>query len=115
MYLSFITICIQIVRLIKIASWLKFYYIFMLVTKVHGDHGYPVSSPNMEPIFVASGPSFKRAFQSQSFTNLDVYPLLCHMLGLAAGPHNGSLEDIRSILAQPTSVSLIQPLIIALG
>ncbi|KAK3887367.1 hypothetical protein Pcinc_008485 [Petrolisthes cinctipes] len=85
------------------------------LTKTHGDHGYPVSSPNMEPIFVARGPSFRRGFPSPPFTNLDVYPLLCHILGLPAGPHNGSLEAVRSILAHPTSVSHIQPLFIALG
>ncbi|XP_068241456.1 bis(5'-adenosyl)-triphosphatase enpp4-like isoform X1 [Palaemon carinicauda] len=84
------------------------------LTDVHGDHGYPAYVHSMEPIFVALGPSFKRRFQAPPFSNVDVYPLLCHLLSISPGPTNGTLENISAILAVPIS-SLIQPLLIALG
>ncbi|XP_066976914.1 bis(5'-adenosyl)-triphosphatase enpp4-like [Macrobrachium rosenbergii] len=84
------------------------------LTDVHGDHGYPVYVQSMEPIFVALGPSFKHRFQAPPFSNVDVYPLLCHLLSLTPGPTNGTLENISTMLALPIT-SLIQPLLIALG
>lgn len=80
-----------------------------------GDHGYEVDNPSMEPIFVAVGPSFRQKFTAEEFSNLDVYPLLCLMLGLPPGPNNGSLDNIYPILAQPITARLIQPLLVALG
>lgn len=80
-----------------------------------GAHGYEVDNPSMEPIFVAVGPSFRQKFTSEDFTNLDIYPLLCHMLGLPPRPNNGSLDSIYPILAQPITTRLIQPLLFALG
>ncbi|XP_071520027.1 bis(5'-adenosyl)-triphosphatase enpp4-like [Panulirus ornatus] len=88
---------------------------FKDMTDTHGDHGYPVEVASMEPIFVAAGPSFKRGFQAPEFSNVDVYVLLCHLLSLNPGPHNGTWDNISSILMEPVSSTLIRPLSIALG
>lgn len=80
-----------------------------------GDHGYEVDNPSMEPVFVAVGPSFRQRFTAEDFTNLDVYPMVCLILGLPPGPNNGSLDNIYPILAQPITTRLIQPLLVALG
>lgn len=80
-----------------------------------GDHGYEVNNPSMEPIFVAVGPSFRQKFTAGEFSNVDVYPLVCTILGLPPGPNNGSLDNIYSILAQPIAKRLAQPLLVALG
>ncbi|XP_042225610.1 bis(5'-adenosyl)-triphosphatase ENPP4-like isoform X5 [Homarus americanus] len=85
------------------------------VTDTHGDHGYPVDVPSMEPIFVAVGPSFKQGFEALEFSNIDVYLLLCHMLYLPPGPHNGTFDHINSILMEPVSSMLILPVTISLG
>ncbi|XP_050728274.1 bis(5'-adenosyl)-triphosphatase enpp4-like isoform X3 [Eriocheir sinensis] len=85
------------------------------LTEMFGDHGYEVDNPSMEPIFVAVGPSFRQKFTAEEFSNLDVYPLLCLMLGLPPGPNNGSLDNIYPILAQPITTRLIQPLLVALA
>ncbi|CAL4124617.1 unnamed protein product, partial [Meganyctiphanes norvegica] len=85
------------------------------VTNIHGDHGYPVEDPTMEPIFVASGPSFKRGYESPVFSSVDVYPLLCEILSLNAPPNNGSFAKVEHILVKPIIGSLLKPLIIALS
>ncbi|XP_042225607.1 bis(5'-adenosyl)-triphosphatase enpp4-like isoform X3 [Homarus americanus] len=85
------------------------------LTDTHGDHGYPVDVPSMEPIFVAVGPSFKQGFEALEFSNIDVYLLLCHMLYLPPGPHNGTFDHINSILMEPVSSMLILPVTISLG
>lgn len=87
----------------------------LTVTEVFGDHGYEVDNPSMEPIFVAVGPSFQRKFVAENFSNIDVYPLVCQLLGLPPGPNNGSLDNISAIIARPITSRLIQPLLVALG
>ncbi|XP_069959854.1 ectonucleotide pyrophosphatase/phosphodiesterase family member 5-like isoform X2 [Cherax quadricarinatus] len=84
------------------------------LTDTHGNHGYPVDIPNMEPIFVAAGPSFKRGFKAPDFSNIDTYMLLCHLLNLAPGPNNGTADNISSILVEPISSTLIRPLSVTL-
>nr|XP_045597847.1 bis(5'-adenosyl)-triphosphatase enpp4-like [Procambarus clarkii]XP_045597848.1 bis(5'-adenosyl)-triphosphatase enpp4-like [Procambarus clarkii]XP_045597849.1 bis(5'-adenosyl)-triphosphatase enpp4-like [Procambarus clarkii] len=85
------------------------------LTDTHGDHGYPIDIPSMEPIFVAAGPSFKKGFQTPDFSNIDVYVLLCYLLDLTPGPNNGTIENISAVLIQPMSSTLIRPLLITLG
>ena len=46
----------------------------------------------------------------------DVFPLVCHLLGLSPTPHNGSLSAVGQLLkARPGADRLLQPLLIALG
>ncbi|XP_045103889.1 bis(5'-adenosyl)-triphosphatase enpp4-like isoform X3 [Portunus trituberculatus] len=85
------------------------------LTEMFGDHGYEVDNPSMEPIFVAVGPSFRQKFIAENFSNIDVYPLVCMMLGLSPGPNNGSLNNIQTILARPISSLFIEPLLVAVG
>lgn len=49
---------------------------------VYGAHGYPASE-KMGSIFYARGPSFKKDYKiDHSLRSLDVYPMLCDILGL---------------------------------
>ena len=52
----------------------------------------------MRPFFIAHGPAFKKGLQTESFKNVDIYPMLCHILDLEPAPHDGSLENIEHIL-----------------
>ncbi|XP_032235451.2 ectonucleotide pyrophosphatase/phosphodiesterase family member 5 [Nematostella vectensis] len=67
------------------------------------DHGwYPVPGQErlLGPVFFARGPAFKRDYESQNGLNvIDVYPLLCHLLGITPLPNNGSLDNMKEILA----------------
>ena len=63
-----------------------------------GDHGYNNSLPDMHPYFMAMGPAFKVKHTVKTFKNVDVYPLICKILGIQPAPNNGSLEIVQSLL-----------------
>ena len=52
----------------------------------------------MHPFFMARGPGFKSSSQVDSFYNVDVYPLMCHLLDLVPAPNNGSLKYVLPLL-----------------
>lgn len=64
-----------------------------------GNHGYNNSLPSMHPIFIAHGPAFKKNYSASPFNNVDVYPLMCHILELAPHPNDGDLKNVLQILA----------------
>lgn len=47
-----------------------------------GAHGYDPTTPEMAALFIASGPAIRPAGQLPSFDNVDVAPLLRHLIGL---------------------------------
>lgn len=50
---------------------------------IGGDHGWDNRAPEMQALFIASGPAFNRHFRpAQPFSNVDVYPLLARLLGV---------------------------------
>jgi ectonucleotide pyrophosphatase/phosphodiesterase family protein 6 len=61
-----------------------------------GMHGWDNLREEMSAIFFARGPSFKRKHQIPEMRNLEIYNVLCHILGLTPAPNNGStvLPDI---------------------
>ena len=64
-----------------------------------GNHGYDPHDKEMWALFRAVGPSFKKGgYKSSMFQNIDIYPLLCHLLGIKPAPVDGKLERIREIL-----------------
>lgn len=54
-----------------------------------GSHGYAPESPEMRAVFVADGPRFVDGKRLPAFDNVDVYPLLAHLLGVPASPNDG--------------------------
>lgn len=64
-----------------------------------GSHGYYNNETSMLPIFMAHGPSFKRNFKINSFSNVDLYELMCAVLEVNPAPNNGSLLNVRPMLA----------------
>nr|KAG5708925.1 hypothetical protein BaRGS_009334 [Batillaria attramentaria] len=66
-----------------------------------GEHGWdPRYSINMYPFFIATGPAFKKGVRDAApFRMVDIYPMMCHILGLEPAPNNGTLENVRHILA----------------
>lgn len=63
-----------------------------------GSHGYDPSLPSMRATFVAAGPAFRRGTTLPAFDNVDVYPLLAHLLGITPAPNDGRLETFDSVL-----------------
>ncbi|KAK7500076.1 hypothetical protein BaRGS_00008623 [Batillaria attramentaria] len=69
--------------------------------KQEGSHGWdPRYSINMYPFFIATGPAFKKGVRDAApFRMVDIYPMMCHILGLEPAPNNGTLDNVRHILA----------------
>lgn len=63
-----------------------------------GDHGFSNEEKSMFPIFIAHGPSFKRNFTVGTFKNVDIYPLMCFVLGIRPALNNGSLEVVMDMV-----------------
>lgn len=63
-----------------------------------GEHGYDNADPKMAALFVAHGPAFKRGFVIPEFDNVDVYPLLTHILGIKPAPNDGSIGPVAAAL-----------------
>jgi hypothetical protein len=57
------------------------------------------SLPSMRPIFAAAGPAFMAApHPAPAVRNVDVYPLLCALLGVRPAPNNGTLKILKPYL-----------------
>ena len=63
-----------------------------------GEHGYDNADPNMAALFVAHGPAFKRGIVVPEFDNVDVYPLLTHVLGIKPAPNDGDYKTVENML-----------------
>lgn len=63
-----------------------------------GEHGYDNLDPNMRALFVAHGPDIGRGVTIAPFPNVDVYPLLAHLLGLEPLPNDGNLDAVKGVL-----------------
>ena len=54
----------------------------------------------MQIAFRAVGPDFKRGYtKADRFPNVDIYPLLCYLLGVRPAPNDGHLTDLHDLLA----------------
>lgn len=54
----------------------------------------------MQPIFVAHGPAFRQGYTKRSMRSVDLYPLMCSILGIQPSPNNGSLHNVEDLLKQ---------------
>ena len=74
-------------------------------SKSLGTHGFDCKETDMMVAFRAVGPSFKAGYEApftegeqSAFRNIDLYPLLCELLGVQPAPVDGKLERIQNIL-----------------
>uniref|UniRef100_A0A2C9JT74 Bis(5'-adenosyl)-triphosphatase n=2 Tax=Biomphalaria glabrata TaxID=6526 RepID=A0A2C9JT74_BIOGL len=67
---------------------------------IGGNHGYDNEVKDMHPFFIATGPSFKKGFSIDSLNTVDLYPLMCHLLGLHPAPNNGSMKNVSQLLQE---------------
>ncbi|WP_321517537.1 ectonucleotide pyrophosphatase/phosphodiesterase [uncultured Bacteroides sp.] len=69
-------------------------------SKLMGAHGYDPACPEMQVIFYAYGPDFKKSYKSKGFVNVDIYPLLAYLLGVNPEKTDGDFNRIKDILAK---------------
>ena len=66
-----------------------------------GSHGWDDRAPEMQALFIANGPAFAPgAKPAPDFANVDVYPLLARLLGIAPRPSDGNPATLSGIVAQ---------------
>jgi predicted AlkP superfamily pyrophosphatase or phosphodiesterase len=72
-----------------------------------GMHGYdPAHMPEMKAIFYAAGPDIRSGVKVPPFENVNVYPLIAHILGLdiahlKTGAIDGKLTVLQGVLKNP--------------
>lgn len=72
-------------------------------TWVYGTHGWPPQESQSYSIFFAGGPAFQQNIVVPPFRTLDLYPLMCHLLGIPAQPNNGSFDKVKDMLKKSSS------------
>lgn len=68
-----------------------------------GSHGYDPALPSMRAVFIAQGPAFRNGVVLPAFDNVDVYPLLMHLVGLPAHAGDGVLAPLLPALEAGTT------------
>jgi predicted AlkP superfamily pyrophosphatase or phosphodiesterase len=64
-----------------------------------GTHGFDNTCSDMLVGFRAIGPDFKKAYaKGSTFRNVDIYPLLAHLLGVNPSPNDGDLNEVLDML-----------------
>ena len=66
-----------------------------------GAHGYDINEPDMQIIFRACGPDFKRGYTlPHSFSNVDLYSILAELLKIEPAKTDGSLEKVQKLFSK---------------
>lgn len=65
----------------------------------YGEHGFDNSLPEMQATFYAWGPAFKEHYVINNFSNIHIYPLIAHVLGLKIDSKiDGKFNVLKEIL-----------------
>jgi predicted AlkP superfamily pyrophosphatase or phosphodiesterase len=66
---------------------------------IGGTHGYDNELFSMHAIFIANGPAFKKGYSRDTVENIDIYPLISHLLQLTPNQKiDGDLDRISDVL-----------------
>lgn len=83
---------------------------------LRGNHGFDNKIPSMRTIFLgkqkvdinflfsdyyalqARGPNFKKNKTISPFVNVDIYPLICRLIGIKEKPNNGSIDSFKDAI-----------------
>lgn len=63
-----------------------------------GAHGYDNKYREMMATFIARGPAFKSGFVAEPFENIQVYNVMCKILGLKPAKNDGNLDVVMGML-----------------
>ncbi len=63
-----------------------------------GEHGYDNDAPTMRALFIAHGPAFRRGLTVPEFPNVDVYPLMAHLLHIKPQANDGDYATMKDML-----------------
>lgn len=80
-----------------------------------GDHGYDNSLPSMHPFLAAHGPAFRKGYRHSSINIVDIYPMMCHILGLKPHPNNGTFGRTKCLLVDQWCINVPEAIGIVVG
>ncbi len=63
-----------------------------------GAHGYDNKYQEMQATFIGHGAAFKRGYTAEPFANIEVYNVMCKILGLAPAKNDGNLDHVKTML-----------------
>lgn len=72
---------------------------------MRGSHGYDPALVSMRAVFIARGPAFRVGARIAGFDNVDVYPLLAGLLGIAPAPNDGDATTLRAALQDAPAIA----------
>jgi predicted AlkP superfamily pyrophosphatase or phosphodiesterase len=64
-----------------------------------GIHGYDPRYTAMRTIFYADGPAFRKGYEAPPMNNVDVYSIMCRVLGLEPAPNDGDPRRVMDIFS----------------
>ncbi|KAM8724233.1 ectonucleotide pyrophosphatase/phosphodiesterase family member 7-like [Acanthopagrus schlegelii] len=88
-------------RILPIILWADIGYVingYFPVQFNKGEHGYDNQEMDMKPFFRAVGPAFHRNLQVGPFETVNIYPLMCHILGIEPEVNDGDLNVVKHML-----------------
>jgi hypothetical protein len=66
--------------------------------RMNGAHGYDNKYASMRATFIAHGRVFRKHYTAEPFENIQVYNLMCAILGLSPAPNDGDLNIVKAML-----------------
>lgn len=63
-----------------------------------GAHGYDNRLESMRATFIAHNRAFRKGKTVEPFENVEIYNLMCKILGLTPAPNDGSFEKVKKLL-----------------
>jgi predicted AlkP superfamily pyrophosphatase or phosphodiesterase len=67
-------------------------------TKPRGAHGYDNKYQTMQATFIAHGAAFKKGYVAEPFENIQIYNVMCKILGLTPAKNDGNLQVVEGML-----------------
>lgn len=68
------------------------------LNRPRGAHGYDNKYQEMQATFIAHGEAFKKSYLAEPFENVEVYNLMCKILGLKPAPNDGKRDLSKELL-----------------
>lgn len=69
----------------------------------------------MHPFLAAQGPAFRKGYRMNTINSVDLYPLMCNLLGIPEVPNNGSFTNVRCMLLKEKCSDLAAVIGIVIG
>lgn len=78
--------------------WDEWYKDLDDINRPRGAHGYDNKYQEMQATFIAHGAAFRKGYVSDPFANVEVYNIMCKILGLNPAANDGDLDNVREML-----------------